>query len=163
MNPDFLYFIELALDDNNKFVLDFSDGDFIQKINFNKNFNCYTASLDCNLILKEHIKKDKKKKKYKNYLEKADFYLKKEQLIKMILGFLTTNSNGLFNIPFSGLTYHFKLLPHTLYDSSFSYKFFDTIEKKIRDYRIYCHSCIFITMGLNFREYYCLQEKRMFQ
>ena len=87
MNPDFLYFIELALDDNNKFVLDFSDGDFIQKINFNKNFNCYTASLDCNLILKEHIKKDKKKEKYKNYLKKADFYLKKEQLIKMILGF----------------------------------------------------------------------------
>ena len=48
----------------------------------------------------------------------------------MILGFLTTNSNGLFNIPFSGLTCHFKLFPHTLYDNSFSYKFFDTIEKK---------------------------------
>ena len=59
MNPDFIYFKELALDDN-KFVLDFSDEEFIQKINFNKNFNYYIASLDCNLILKEHIKKDKK-------------------------------------------------------------------------------------------------------
>ena len=61
MNPNFIYFKEIALDDNNKFVLDFSDEEFIQKINFNKNFNYYIASLDCNLILKEHIKKDNKK------------------------------------------------------------------------------------------------------
>ena len=60
MNPDFIYFKEL--DDNNKFVLDFSDVEFIQKINFNKIFNNYIASLDFNLILKEHIKKDKKKR-----------------------------------------------------------------------------------------------------
>ena len=58
MNPDFICFKELALDDNNKFVLDFSDGEFIQKINFNKKFNYCIASLDCNLILKEHFKKD---------------------------------------------------------------------------------------------------------
>ena len=61
MNPDFIYFKEIAFDDNNKFVLDFSDKEFIQKINFNKIFNYYIASLDCNLILKEHIKKDNKK------------------------------------------------------------------------------------------------------
>ena len=85
MNPDFIYFKEIALDDNNKFVLDFSDEEFIQKINFNKNFNYYIASLDCNLILKEYIKKDKKKMKQRNYLKKADFYLKKALHIKMIL------------------------------------------------------------------------------
>ena len=50
------------LDENNKFVLDFSDEEFIQKIDFNKKVTYYIASLDCNLILKEHIKKDKKKK-----------------------------------------------------------------------------------------------------
>ena len=63
MNPDFNYFKEIALDDNNKFVLDFSDKEFIQKTNFNKNFNYYIASLDFNLkilILKEYIKKEKK-------------------------------------------------------------------------------------------------------
>ena len=85
MNPDFIYFKEL--DDNNKFALDFSDVEFIQKINFNKIFNNYIASLDFNLILKEHIKKDKKKKKQKNYLKKADCYWKKKQFIKMTLGF----------------------------------------------------------------------------
>ena len=61
MNPDFIYFKEIAFDDNNKFALDFSDKEFIRKINFNKIFNYYIASLDCNLILKEHIKKDNKK------------------------------------------------------------------------------------------------------
>ena len=34
MNPDFNYFKEIALDDNNKFVLDFSDEEFIQKTKF---------------------------------------------------------------------------------------------------------------------------------
>ena len=61
MNPDFVYFKELAIGDNNKFVLDFSDEEFIQKINFNKSFNYYIASLDCNLLLKEYIKKDKRR------------------------------------------------------------------------------------------------------
>ena len=79
------------------------------------------------------------------------------------MGFLTTNSNSLFNISFSGLTYHFILFPHTLYDHSFSYKFFDTVEKKLETAEFIRHSRILRTMGLNFREYYRIQEKRMFQ
>ena len=73
MNPDFIYFKEIALDDNNKSVLDFSDEEFIQKINFKKNFNYYIASLNCNLILKQHTKKGKKKK-WRNYLKKGPAY-----------------------------------------------------------------------------------------
>ena len=57
-----ILFKEITLDENNKFVLDFSDEEFIQKIDFNKKITYYIASLDCNLILKEHIKKDKIKK-----------------------------------------------------------------------------------------------------
>ena len=89
--------------------------------------------------------------------------MKKVQLIKMILGFLTTNSNGLFNIPFSGLTYHFKLFPHTLYEILLAINFLIPLKKKLETAEFICHSCILITMGLNFREYYRLQEKRMFQ
>ena len=36
MNPDFIYFREIPLNDNKKFTLDFSDKGFVQKINFNK-------------------------------------------------------------------------------------------------------------------------------
>ena len=56
----FIYFKEIPVNDNNKFVLDFSDEEFVQKVYFDKNINHYIASLDCNLILKEEIKKDKK-------------------------------------------------------------------------------------------------------
>ena len=136
MNPDFIYFKEIALDHNNKFVLDFSDEEFMQQINFNKNFNYYIASLDCNLILKEHIKKDNKKE-IEELSQKSRLLLEKGAVYQNHIGFLTTNSNSLFNIPFSGLTNHFILFLQTLYDNSFSYKFFNTIEKKIRDCRIY--------------------------
>ena len=61
MKPSFIYFKEIQFNDNNKFVLDFSDEEFVQKVYFDKNINHYIASLDCNLILKEEIKKDKKK------------------------------------------------------------------------------------------------------
>ena len=59
MKPVFIYFGKILFD-NNKFVLDFSDDEFVQKVDFEKNVNYYIASLDCNSILKEEIKKDKK-------------------------------------------------------------------------------------------------------
>ena len=61
MKPVFIYFKEIPFKDNNKFVLDFSNDEFVQKVTFEKNINYYIASLECNLILKEEIKKDKKK------------------------------------------------------------------------------------------------------
>ena len=64
----FIYFKEIRFNDNNKFVSGFSDQEFIQKVYFDKNIDYYIASLDCNLILKEEIKKDKKK--LKNFFKK---------------------------------------------------------------------------------------------
>ena len=58
MKPVFIYFKEIPFKDNNKFVLDFSNDEFVQKVTFEKNINYYIASLGCNLILKEEIKKD---------------------------------------------------------------------------------------------------------
>ena len=61
MKPVFIYFREVVFNDNNKFVLDFSDEEFVQRVYFSKKADYYIASLDCNLILKEFIKKDKLK------------------------------------------------------------------------------------------------------
>ena len=72
MKPSFIYFKEIPFNDNNRFVLDFSDEEFEQKVYFDKNINYYLASLDCNLILREEITKDKKK--LKNFLKKVGFY-----------------------------------------------------------------------------------------
>ena len=60
MKPVFICFRQIPFDNNNKFALDFSDDEFVQKVDFEKNVNYYIASLDCNLILKEETKKDKK-------------------------------------------------------------------------------------------------------
>ena len=79
MKPSFIYFKEIPFNDNNKFVLDFSDEEFVQNVYFDKNINHYIASLACNLILKEEIKKDKKKieelsQKSRLLLEKGTTY-----------------------------------------------------------------------------------------
>ena len=151
MNPDFIYFKEIALDDNNKFVLDFSDEEFIQKINFNKNFNYYIASLDCNLILKEYIKKDKKKE-IEELSQKSRLLLEKGAAYQNDIGYLISNSPSIFNFPeFVGLTYHFILYLNSLNDNCFSYKFFDTVEKKIRDCRIYSRFSHFKNNGFEFQ------------
>ena len=84
MKPSFVYFKKIALGDDNKFTLDFSDQEFVQEIDFLSNNDHCITSLDCKLKVKNHIHDDKKKK-LKNYLKKANFYLKKEQHIKMIL------------------------------------------------------------------------------
>ena len=61
MNVALIYFDEVPLQDDNKFTLDFSNEEIVQKVNFNKIIDYYIASLDCNLLLKEDIKKERKK------------------------------------------------------------------------------------------------------
>ena len=65
----FIYFNEIKLDDNAKFILDFSNEEFTQEVNFS------TKSLNCNLIVKEHI--DKKKKLIKDLSKKSRLLLEK--------------------------------------------------------------------------------------
>ena len=83
MKPGFIYFKEIALGDDNKFTLDFSNQEFVQEIDFLLNNDYHITSLDCKLKVKI-IFMMIRKKKLKNYLKKADFYLKKEELIKII-------------------------------------------------------------------------------
>ena len=59
---------------------------------------------------------------------------------------------SIFNfLKFVGLTYHFILYLNSLNDNCFSYKFFDTVEKKIRDRRIYLPFSHFKNNGFEFQ------------
>ena len=49
-----------------------------------------------------------------------------------------------------GYTYRFKLFPKIVDQYSYKYKFFDTVEKKIRDCRTYSPYSQFIGKGFNF-------------
>ena len=69
MNPAFIYCKESILNDDNKFVLDFSDEEFVQEVNFLNNLNYYITSLNCNLILKNIVNDHKDNKDRKKLIE----------------------------------------------------------------------------------------------
>ena len=72
MKPSFIYFKEIPFNDNDRFMLDFSDEEFVQKVYFDKNINYYIASLDGNLILREETKEEEKK--IEELSQKVGFY-----------------------------------------------------------------------------------------
>ena len=83
MDLIFIYFRKIDLKDNNKFTLDFSDEQNVQEVIFLKNRDYYVTSLNCNLIVKEHI--NDKKGLIKEISQKSRFLLEKGLHTEMIL------------------------------------------------------------------------------
>ena len=78
----------------------------------------YIASLDYNLILKDIIKRDKKKK-LKNYLKKVDFLNKKGTAYQNDIAWLTSDLSYIYDKPdIKRLTYNFVIQPD-LFDEYF--------------------------------------------
>ena len=59
MDPVFIYFKEIDFTGDNKFTLDFSHKEHIQEIIFSENKEFYIVTLNCNLVVKEHIEHKK--------------------------------------------------------------------------------------------------------
>ena len=53
------------------------------------------------------------------------------------IGWMTSAIAGYFNFPGFGVTYNLILYPKTIDENSYKCKFYDTVEKKIRDCKIY--------------------------
>ena len=108
MKPVFIYFREVPFNDNNKFVSDFSDEEFVQKVYFSKKTDYYIASLDCNLILKEDVKKDRK-----NLIEelfgRSRLLLEKCADYQNDIEWLTSYFLYYYNFPGFGVTYNFTI------------------------------------------------------
>ena len=49
MNPVFIYQKEAKLDNNNKFTIDFIDGEIVNLVNFFSKNQYYISSLNCNI------------------------------------------------------------------------------------------------------------------
>ena len=75
MNPIFIYFKEIELDDNNKFTVDFSNTEIIYEMDFLTKNDDYITSLNSDLIVKEH--NDNKSKLIKDLSEKSRLLLEK--------------------------------------------------------------------------------------
>ena len=128
MRPILIYLRETHLGENNKFTLDFSDQEFVQKIEFlSQNKYCIT-SLNYKLKLKEYIYEDEKIKKLS---EKSKLLLEKGAIYLCDIDYLMLKSHWF--IKDSNHIYRFKLDPKIINNYSYKYKFWDTIEKTIKD------------------------------
>ena len=77
MNPAFMYYNEITFNNDNKFILDFSNEKFVQKIKFFKRKDYFITSLNCNLKLKAITKEDKKKKEIEELSKISNLLLEK--------------------------------------------------------------------------------------
>ena len=101
MNPIFIYQNEAMLKENNKFSIDFIDGEIVNFINFSIENQYYISSLDCNIT-----KANKKKvtftstQKLVNDLSKTSReLLDKGAAFKNDIGYLTSALTPNFNLP----------------------------------------------------------------
>ena len=145
MRPILIYFRETYLDENNKFTLHFSDQEFVQEIEFLSKNKYHITSLNCKLKLKEYIHEDEKTKKLS---AKSRLLLEKGAAYLCDIDYLMLKSE--WYIKDSNHTYRFKLYPKIIDNYSYKYKFWDTIEKKIRDGQIYLPYSQFVGKGFNF-------------
>ena len=97
MTSDFIYFKELLLGGNNKFTLDFSNNEFVQEIEFSPKNDYYITSLNCNLIVKEHI--DDRKKLIEELSQKSRFLLEKGPAYQNDVGRIEYRINSIDLIP----------------------------------------------------------------
>ena len=135
MNPAFIFCEESILNDDNKFVLDFSDEEFVHEVNFLNHLNYYITSLNCNLILKNIVNdhKDNKDRKelIKELSQKSRLLLKKGTAYQNNIGWMTSAIAEYFNFSGFGVTYNFILYLKTIDETSYKYKFYNTVEKKL--------------------------------
>ena len=130
MNVAFIYFDEVPLQDDNKFTLDFSNEEIVQKVSFNKTIDYYIASLDCNLVLKEEIKKERKKL-IEKLSEISRELIEKGAAYQVDIGYLTSQLSYIYVAPdIEHLTYNWVVQPELFDDNCYKYKYFDTVEKK---------------------------------
>ena len=118
----------MYLGENNKFILHFPDQEFVQKIEFLSENKYYITSLNCKLKLKEYIHEDEKIKKLS---EKSRLLLEKGATYLCDIDYLMLKSHWF--IKDSNHIYRIKLDTKIINNYSYKYKFWDAIEKTIRD------------------------------
>ena len=136
MEPVYIYFKEIALDENNKFMLEFSQTDQIYNVHFSPKKDYFITSMNCNLDLQGDLKNTNILDETKEHSEKSRLLLEKcpvyQNDIKTVFlwrgvpGSISEKTN--FGIVLSAA--HINIY-------SWHYKFYDVKKKKLRDCKIY--------------------------
>ena len=135
MKPDFIYFKELLLGENNKFTLDFPDGEFVQEVDFLSKNEYYITILNCKLKVKEYI--HDKAGKIKKLSEKSRLLLEKGPSYQIDLYYLLLES--LWYVKRTNHSYPFKLYPQIIDQYSNKQKFWDTTEETLEIVKFILH------------------------
>ena len=137
MNPAFIYYKEINLNNQNKFTLDFSDEEVVQKVFFSKSLDYYITSLDCNLILQNAIEYKDKIKFLDKLSTKSRLLLEKGPLYQLDINGIYTIVRREYDFPeLDKLTYNFTQYPKIIDANCFQYKFYDTTHKRIKHCKI---------------------------
>ena len=90
MRPVLKYFKEVPLNEENKFTLDFSDQEFIQKIEFLSKNTYYITTLNCKLKVENYIHETQK---IKDLSTKSRLLLEKVPAVLCDIDYLTLKSS----------------------------------------------------------------------
>ena len=85
MESVFIYFKEIGSDENNKFMLEFSQTDQICKVHFSREKDYFITSMNSNLDLQEDLKNTNVLDEIKELSEKSRLLLEKGPAYQMIL------------------------------------------------------------------------------
>ena len=136
---------ELLLGEDNKFTLDFSNKEFVQEIKFSSKTDYYITSLNCNLVVKEHI--EYRKRLIEELSQKSRLLLEKGPAYQNNIDQIEYRINGVGLIPWKDY-FKFFLLMETLNLTWWKYEYYVVIEKKLNLVKLIRHTRIFLLEAL---------------
>ena len=150
MRAVLIYFREAHLNEENKItynfkISDFSDQEFVQKIEFLLKSTYYITTLNCKLKVENYIYETQK---VRGLSTKSRLLLEKGPAVLCGIDYLMLKSSCY--IKKYNHIYQFILNQKIIDQYSYNYKFWDTVEKEIRDGQIYSPYSQFIGKGFNF-------------
>ena len=122
-----------------------------KKLFLKKYINYYIASLECNLILKEELTKYKQKE-IEELSQKSRLLQEKGAAYQNDIGWTTSKIAPYYNFLGFGVTYSFITYPNVINETCYKYKFYDTVDKKLKIVKFILHFCILKEMDLNFKD-----------
>ena len=140
MNPIFIYQNEVALDNNNKFTIDFIDGEIVNLITFLSKNQYYISSLNCNIT-----KANKRKITFTGTKALVDDLstisrelLDKGPNLKNDTDYVTATLTDNYDLPeIAPQKYNIVLDPKVINDNCYRYQFYDTVDERLKFAKIY--------------------------
>ena len=140
MNPIFTYQNEATLHENNKFSIDFIDGEIVNFITFSTKTQYYISSLDYNIS-----KANKRKITFTGTKALVDDLstisrelLDKGADFKNDIAYVTSTLTDNYDLPeIAPKKYNIVLDPKVINDNCYKYQFYDNVDKRIKFAKIY--------------------------